>query len=133
MAFPGGKEAVMPEEKGRHLTKENREVIETGIRERDSSRKIAKRIDVSASTVTREVKANRTVREKKATRNANLSIRCAEHKDRQASGSACEKCSTKLTTCKHCKTRNCIETCADYARKMCPTTETWPYVCPENC
>ena len=47
----------MPEEKGKLLSKENKEVIEAGIRNADSARKIAKRINVAASTVTREVKA----------------------------------------------------------------------------
>lgn len=123
----------MPETKGKHLTKENREVIENGIRIRKSARKIAKMIDVSPSTVIREVKANRTVREKKAARNAKLSVRCVKYNDCQASGSACEKCSTKLTTCKHCKTHSCINTCPDFKRRMCPETESWPYVCPEAC
>lgn len=123
----------MPDSKGKHLTKENREVIESGIRSKDPARRIAKRIDVSASTVTREVKANRTVREKAGRRGANLAVRCARYSECQASGTACAKCSTRLTTCKHCKTRSCIGTCPDFERKMCPTTERWPYVCPEGC
>jgi IS30 family transposase len=123
----------MPESKRKHLSKENREVIEEGIRAGDSARKIAKRIDVSASTVTREVKQNRTVREMKAQRDAKLSLRCSHYKECQASGTACKKCSTKLTTCKMCKTRSCIDTCLDFERKMCSITSSWPYVCPASC
>ena len=123
----------MPKPKGKHLSKENREVIEIGIRNHDSARAIAKRLDVNASTVTREVKTNRTIREKKAARGAKLSIRCSEYRDCEACGTACEKCSTKLTLCKNCKTRNCIETCSSYKRTMCEKTEIWPYVCPEHC
>lgn len=123
----------MLEAKGKHLIKEKREVIAIGVRNSQSSRKIAKAIEVSPSTVIREVKANRTVREKKSALNTKLSSRCIKYNNCQVSGSACEKCSTKLTTCKHCRTRNCIETCLDYERKMCPTTESWPYVCPEGC
>lgn len=123
----------MPEAKGKHLTKENREVIEAGIRARDSARKIARRIDVSASTVTREAKANRTVREKRPAKNAKLSTRCVRYNGCQASGTACGKCSTRLTTCKHCRTRSCIEACPDFERRACPTTERWPFVCPEGC
>ena len=41
----------MPASKGKHLTKENREVIEFGIKNKDSARTIAKRIDVSPSTI----------------------------------------------------------------------------------
>jgi IS30 family transposase len=123
----------MPESKGKHLSKENREAVEDGIRTGDSARKIAKRIGVSASTVTREVKRNRTVREKKPAHGARLSIRCMGYRGCQASGTACEKCSTRLTTCKDCRARSCIDTCPDYRRAMCAVTEAWPYVCPTSC
>jgi IS30 family transposase len=123
----------MPKSKGKHLTREDRDVIEAGIRDGDSARGIAKSIGVSASTVTREVKANRTVRERKRTPGAKLAVRCIHYRDCQVSGSACEKCSTRLTTCKMCKTRSCIDTCFDFRRTMCPTTEVWPYGCLQNC
>lgn len=123
----------MARSSSKHMTKENREVIEEGVRKGESARNIARKIGASPSTVTREVKANRVVRERKAARNAKLSIRCVHYSSCQASGSACEKCSTRLTTCKNCRTRSCIETCPDFVRKMCPATEKWPYVCPEGC
>lgn len=123
----------MPKAKGKHLSRENREVIESGVRDGDSARAVAKRIDVSPSTVTREVKAHRTVTEKKLSPKEKASLRCVKQGSCQASGTACPKCSTKLTTCKSCKTRRCILTCADYEPRMCPTTEAWPYVCPEKC
>lgn len=123
----------MPKTGKEHMSKEMREVIETGINQGDSARTIARRIGVSASTVTREVKKNRTIKEKRVAPNAKLSTRCVHYRDCQASGSACEKCSTRLTTCKHCKTRDCTKTCATFKRAMCPTTEKWPYVCPLVC
>lgn len=123
----------MPKTGKEHMSKDNREVIEAGINQGDSARTIARRIKVSASTVTREVKKNRSIKEKKSARDAKLSTRCVHYNVCQASGSACEKCSTRLTLCKHCKTRSCIETCKDFKRKMCPTTEKWPYVCPVVC
>lgn len=123
----------MPKTGKEHMSKEMREVIEAGINQGDSARTIARRIKVSASTVTREVKKNRSIKEKKSARDAKLSTRCVHYNDCQANGSACEKCSTRLTLCKHCKTRSCIETCKDFKRKMCPTTEKWPYVCPSIC
>lgn len=124
---------IVPKSKGKHLTKENREVIEAGIRGVDSARQIAKRIDVHASTVTREVKANRTIRQKRAIKGIKPSTRCVRYSECQASKKACATCSTALTTCKHCKTRNCVDTCPDFELKMCPTTEKWPYVCPDGC
>ena len=119
--------------KGKHLSRENREVIESGIRNLESARTIAKKICVSPSTVTREVKVHRTIREKRLSRKEKASLRCVNYKSCQASGSACGACSTKLTTCKKCYTQRCILTCKDYKPKMCEKTQTWPYVCPENC
>ena len=45
---------------GKHLTFENREVVEQGIKDGDSASRIARRLRVAASTVTREAKAHRT-------------------------------------------------------------------------
>ncbi|MFD0704076.1 hypothetical protein DMP06_01595 [Slackia equolifaciens] len=123
----------MPERKGKHLGIESREAIERGIAAGDSARRIAKAIGVAPSTVTREVLANRTVREVKARKGANLAVRCARYRDCHASGTACGKCSTRLAPCKACRTRSCIESCPDFERKMCPKTVSWPYVCPEGC
>ena len=123
----------MAKEKGKHMSRENREVIESGIRAGDAARAIAKRIDVSPSTVTREVRAHRTVREKKLSAKEKASLRCARRETCQASGTACAKCSTKLTNCKDCRTRRCILSCPDYEPRMCPTVESWPYVCPDKC
>lgn len=123
----------MARSSSKHMNLENREAIEDGVRKGEPARKIARKIGVSPSTVTREVKANRTVREGKAPRGARLSTRCARYSDCQESGSACEKCSTRFTTCKRCRTRSCIETCPDFVRKTCPATERWPYVCPDGC
>jgi len=124
---------IMTRKKGKHLSRENREVIEAGIRGGDPARAIAKRIDASPSTVTREVRAHRTVREKKLSPKERASFRCANRESCQASGTACPKCSTKLTSCKDCRTRQCVLTCPDYEPRMCPTTQSWPYVCPERC
>lgn len=123
----------MPRGKGKHLTKENREVIEKGVRDRDSARSIAKMIDVSPSTVTREVRAHRTVRDVRFPKNGSGASRCARYRDCQRGGDACPECASRLTTCKRCLTRRCVLVCPDYERRMCPETESWPYVCPEGC
>jgi transposase, IS30 family len=123
----------MPASKGKHLTKENREVIEFGIKNKDSARTIAKRIDVSPSTIVREVKQNRTMRTKKVAKGMPVSTRCKHYSECSSTGSVCEKCLSAFTLCKKCKTRNCIDVCSDFERKMCPTTQKWPYVCPDGC
>lgn len=123
----------MTRSKGKHLSRENREVIEAGIRNRDSARAIAKRIDVSPSTVTREVRAHRTIRTKKPSPTDKASAKCALYARCQASGTACSGCSTEYTNCKQCRARRCWLSCPDFELRMCEETEKWPYVCPEGC
>ena len=118
---------------GKHLTLESREAIEQGIRDGDPAGKIARRLRVAASTVTREARAHRTVRPKKMSPHERASNRCARRPSCSKSGTACAKCSTKCTNCKDCRTRRCILTCPDFEQKTCPDTERWPYTCPDGC
>lgn len=119
--------------KGKHLGKESREVIEEGIRDGDSARRISAKVGASPSTVTREVKANRTVREPARRPGARLAIRCAHFRACDRVGTACGRCGTRVTRCKDCRTHSCIESCPEFEPAMCPTTESWPYVCPPKC
>lgn len=124
----------MPSNKQTHLTKDNREVIENGIIAEESATKIAKRISCPTSTVTREVKRNRSITERKTkVLQKTPSLRCAKRRDCECIGSACGTCQTAFTNCKDCKTRDCTKKCPDFKLTMCPTTEKWPYVCPEKC
>lgn len=123
----------MPRQSGRHLSIEARQEIEEGIRDGRSAGEIARRVGVSPSTVTREVKANRTFRYKKARPGANLSVRCARRGDCSRAGTACEGCPTRLTMCRDCRTRQCVFSCPGFERRACPATERWPYVCPGGC
>ena len=123
----------MPRSSGKHLSIEARQVIEEGIREGRSAGEIARRVGVSPSTITREVKANRTLREKKGRPGANLSVRCARRPDCARAGTACERCASRLTMCRDCRARQCILSCPDFERRKCPATERWPYVCPGGC
>ena len=69
----------MPRGKGKHLARENREVIESGVRDGDSASRIGARIDRGASTVTREVRRNRTVKEPARRAGAKPAVRCAHY------------------------------------------------------
>ncbi len=123
----------MPERKRSHLTYEDRVQIEEGIREGRSARGIARRVSASPSTVTREVRANRAVRERKRRAGANVAVRCARYGSCERRGSACASCPTPLAECRHCRARQCVDSCPGFERKMCPATESWPYVCPAGC
>ena len=82
------------------LTIDHRRAIEEGISESTSARKIARSIGVSASTVTREVRANRTVRvpDRKGDK---ASAGCAKRGTCERRGTACEGCGSTMR-CKDC-------------------------------
>jgi IS30 family transposase len=129
---PGGKEAIMPESKGKHLTLRDREVIEDGIRDGLGCRAIARRLHVSPSTVSREVESNRkhTLTRRKDFKPGR---NCARFNECEEIGTACASCSTYKTRCRACRTRKCIDLCPKFELRKCPDTERWPWTCPPKC
>ena len=119
--------------KSKHMNREQREAIERGVANGDSASRISRAIGTSASTVTREVRRNRTVREPARNPKAKLAVRCARYRDCGRVGRACEGCPTGTVRCRDCRTRSCIDSCPDFVLRMCPETERWPYVCPDRC
>ena len=122
----------MSEGKKTHMDFHDRSVIDDGIRDGLSAREIARRIKVAPSTITREVKANRSVRHLQG-KGVVKARRCTHYEGCQESASACGGCTSQWTTCKKCRTRNCIDTCPQYELRTCPKTQSWPYVCPREC
>jgi len=118
--------------KGKHITKGQREVIQGDIGAGLPARQIAVRIDRSPSTVTREVKTNRTIRVPNIAR-VKPSTRCTHYRECERVGKACEACGKSHTHCKDCPTHACTATCPDFELRMCEVTERWPYVCPKGC
>ena len=110
----------------------DRSIIDDGIRNGLSAREISRRLKVAPSTVTREVMANRSVKHPNRTGVAKAR-RCVHYEVCQISASACEGCSSRYTTCKKCKTRDCADSCSSFELKTCPKTQSWPYVCPPRC
>ena len=123
----------MRDGKRKHMDKDSRVAIEEGIGNGDSCRTIANAAGVSPSTVTREVRANRTVTERPRRDGAKLSVRCARYRECGHVGRACKGCKSAYVRCKNCRTHSCIDTCPDFVLKMCPITQAWPYVCPKPC
>ena len=122
----------MPEYKNAHLTQANREVIEDGLREGLSASKIAAKINVSKSTVTREVKANRTCKLPNRSNQRHASL-CAHYADCTLVCKVCEKCSMRTQKCRFCKIKDCTLFCADFAPLQCESTLRWPYICTNAC
>ena len=69
----------MPKEKGRHLTFDDRCEIEEMLKAGDSFRKIAARLGVSPTTVSNEVKSNRSFSRPKELLPARAQARCSNY------------------------------------------------------
>ena len=120
----------MPESKGKHLDRDDRYVIEDGIRDGLSARDIARRLKVSPTTVTREVLNNRTVKLPNRSRMSPFK-RCARFEECQRMGGACAICRSdkRMIFCKHCHAARCFDHCDEFELRMCGKTQRWPYVC----
>ena len=124
--------STMPEYKNAHLTQANREVIEDGLRDRLSASRIAAKINVSKSTITREVKTNRTCKlpDRRNLRHASL---CVHYDDCLRVCNVCEKCNMRDQRCRFCRTKDCTSECADFEPIQCEFTAKWPYICTGAC
>ena len=116
----------MPKGKNRQLTLENRIFIEDRIKARDSLSEVARRLGVSASTVSREVKRNR-VPESPGYRVAheNLCRKAAECTVAGLCGTGC------LAPCRKCRKgpSTCNALCPDFAPRPCPQLDRPPFCC----
>ena len=86
----------------KHLTQDNRYVIQDMLYDKKSATQIAQNIGVHTSTITREIKNNRLV--KIPNRTYALRSRICEHKDKcDCKRSLCEHCVNPNSLCKECK------------------------------
>jgi len=120
----------------KRLDRQKRELIERYLTSGRSCSDIAREINCSLSTVTREIKAHKTVSQARTkTMTGKISNLCAL-------GYACEK--TNVCTvcirrnhprCACCQKVRCSNVCKDYTKKTCPTVARAPHVCngcPKN-
>lgn len=117
----------------KHMDKNSRVLIEEGVYDGKSCRSIASSLAVAPSTVSRELRNNRTVVVPPKRPGAKLAVRCVNYRDCQIIGGACGDCRSQYVHCKDCRARSCIDTCPRFELRMCETTERWPYVCPKDC
>ena len=108
-----------------HFTPETRRILEAGLNNNDSFAKIASRIGVSTSSVSREVKRNRRFDGPSRTLNRDKND-CAFLKSCKERGICGMKGCSRL--CRGC-TRPCERLCPKYIRRICASTEKAPFVC----
>ena len=118
--------------RGKHLNKDQREAIQNFLGEGRSASYIARALSVSVSTITREVRNNRSLQptRRKLSRRA---VKCKHYNSCLDVGTACEKCASPYTPCAKCKTKVCIDTCKSFEEKTCSHLDSWPYICSPVC
>ena len=110
----------MPERPGCHLDYDDRCVIEEGIEAGLSASAIARRLEVSPSTVTREVKANRHGRPSRA-KAVRPARKCANYDGCRRFRDVCGSCSQegRRGACRLCGLASCPDLCPDFAPRVC--------------
>ena len=104
----------------KHLTIEQRILIEDRLNKQKSVRSIAKELAVAPSTILREIKRHITIypasaNDCKHKRDCPVNHVCGDSK--------CNK------TCAKCKIHNCVKICPDYKKYECSKQKEAPYLC----
>lgn len=120
----------MPCKPGCHLDYDDRCAIQEGLEAGLSASAIARRLEVSASTVTREVKANRCGRPSKS-KAVKPARKCANYAECRRSRDVCAEClqQGRRGACRLCKLAVCADVCPDFEPRECPMLARWPYLC----
>jgi IS30 family transposase len=102
----------------------DRRIIEEGLNDKLSFRMIAKMLERSASSISREVKANRSQLKSKG-----KLAECSERSFCKVRG-LCDVCAHDSRLCLHCKEYDCRVLCDTFlARVACPTLSGGRFVC----
>lgn len=117
----------MPKEKGKQLTFDDRCEIEEMLRDGASFRAIARRLGVSPTTVSNEVRLNRTF--SKARRfSERAQARCAKYGECRVV-MLCFKCTSGAASCKRCPKKRCYDLCGEFDEMSCARLGSAPFVC----
>ena len=110
----------MPENKNKHLTISDRTEIEKGLTVRES---FARRMGVSTSTVSREVKQNRTV-----TAIDRRSFSLCARKGECSLSKVCGSCPDRATRRRECRKARCFSVCGVFEKRRYDLLEKAPFV-----
>lgn len=114
----------MPKEKGKHLDFDDRCEIEEMLKDGASFRHMAKRLNVSATTISNEIKANRTFSAPKAI-TSHAQTRCSRYGECRIV-MLCDRRTSKAASCKRCGKIRCYDICKEYTQFRCPRLERAP-------
>ena len=110
--------------KGKHLTIEDRILIEYSLDQNYSLKLISKKLEKDPTTISKEIKRNRLIKPSKK-KEKDL-LRCESRKNCTVKNICNSNCN-KL--CKKCNLINCYRICNEYSIKKCSKLNRFPYVC----
>lgn len=109
------------------MTFDDRCTIQEMLGDGASFRAIASGLGVSPTTVSNEVRLNRSFFKSKAMP-VKAQARCAGYADCRVTG-LCRPCASKAAACKRCGLKRCYDLCSEFEKKSCPRREHAPFVC----
>lgn len=97
------------------------------LKEGASFREIARKLEVSPTTVSGEVKLNRALFKPKSMP-AKAQSRCSKYRD-CVKVALCRPCSSHVAACKRCGRKRCWDVCEEFDPYACKQRERAPFVC----
>lgn len=133
--YPPGIGGNMPDEKrkkGQHLTLEDRQEIQRGLREHRSFKEIAEFIECSPDTISKEIRNHRYHKERKDVKGRYMKPNRCKYRDTCRRRDVCNKKKGHKCRipCRECL--KCNELCPDFEDAPCRIEKKAPYVC-NNC
>lgn len=110
-------------DKGKHLLIEQRLYIERALDENYALQEIAERLEKDPTTISKEIRRNRTESGKKSLREPSKCKEIANCTKQHLCSKSCNH------FCKKCKVMSCYRICPDYTLKKCSTLSRFPHVC----
>lgn len=117
----------MPRAKGKQLNFDDRCEVEEMLKCGESFRAIARKLCVSPTTVSNEVKLNRTFSQPRQF-SEKAQARCANYRECRVV-MLCSRCTSGASCCKRCRKKRCYDFCKEFNQFRCKKLESAPFVC----
>jgi len=125
LSAPAFKEMVIIMATKKHLTNEDRSILEHLLRGGESIKAIASRLDKSTSTISREIKKHAVTSNKSA--RGRIRNRCVYRRNCKMIYLCEDKPDCKKSRCSVC--HRCNSVCPEFIEEVCPKLDMPPYVC----
>lgn len=125
----GGFMSILTREKGKHLTREDRWLIQKGLGQRRTLKEIAESIGCDPTTVSKEIKKHRYHKIRHSREGQYIKPNRCKHRETCRRKDVCNKKKGRKCKipCRECL--KCNELCPDFVDAPCPIEKKAPYVC----